>query len=84
MRTHDKAPASVGWLVRAPFFRSFLSMAYAYAAYVIANLLLFMIRNHATAEPPPSPVFMIVYLGVAIIVSTGWAVLLHRRKLELA
>jgi hypothetical protein len=94
MKTHGIANAILGpafgalllayaigiWRMR----RLVLPITYAYAAYVIANLLLFMIRNRATAGPPPSLVFMIVYVGVAIGVSTGCAVLLHRRRLELA
>ena len=60
-----------------------LPIAYVYAAYVVANLLLFMNRRQAATGPQPSPVFMIVYLGVAVGVSTGCAVLPHRRRLEL-
>jgi hypothetical protein len=59
-----------------------LPIAYAYAAYVILNLLLYSIRN-AGAPGRPSPGFMIVYIAVAIGVSGGSAVLLRRRRHDL-
>ena len=59
-----------------------LPIAYAYAGYVILNLLLFTIRN-AGSSGAQSPVFMIIYIAIAIGVSSGSAVLLHRRKQEL-
>ena len=59
-----------------------LPIAYAYAAYVILNLSLFSIRNAGSPGQPP-PVFMAGYIVVAIGVSAGSAVLLHRRRHEL-
>jgi hypothetical protein len=59
-----------------------LPIAYAYAVYVILNLLLYSIRN-AGSTGQPSLAFMIVYIAVAVGVSAGSAVLLHRRKHEL-
>ena|SRR5438876_927278 len=56
-----------------------LPIAYAYAAYVIINLLLYSIRN-VGSPGQPSPVFMLAYIAVAVGVSAGSAVLLHRRK----
>src|SRR5438445_2905927 len=60
-----------------------LPIAYAYAAYVILNLLLYTIRN-AGSPAQPSTVMMMGYVAVAIGVSAGSAVVLHRRKDELA
>jgi hypothetical protein len=93
MKTHGAANAILGpafgalllayaigiWRMR----RWVLPIAYSYAAYVVANLSLFMTRTHATTAQPPSPVFMILYVVVAIGVSTGCAVVLHRRRLDL-
>ena len=59
-----------------------LPIAYAYAAYVILNLLLYSMRNAGSAGQP-SPVFMFGYIAVAVGVSAGSAVLLHRRSREL-
>jgi hypothetical protein len=59
-----------------------LPIAYAYAVYVILNLLLYTIRN-AGPSRQPSPAFMIGYMAIAIGVSAGSAVLLHRRKQQL-
>jgi hypothetical protein len=59
-----------------------LPIAYAYSAYVILNLLLYTIRNGRSTRQG-SPFFMIGYIAVAIGVSAGSAVLLHRRKHEL-
>jgi len=60
-----------------------LPMAYAYAAYVILNLILFTARN---PQPPGvgNLVFGIVYSVVAIGVSSGTAIILRRRKADLA
>jgi hypothetical protein len=60
-----------------------LPLAWLYAAYVVANLLLFRFRT----ETPPGVGYMIfglVYMLVAIGVSAGAAWLLSRRKAELA
>jgi hypothetical protein len=92
MKTHGIANAILGpafgallvayaigiWRMR----RWVLPIAYAYAVYVILNLLLYTIRN-AGSSRQPSPAFMIVYIAVAIGVSAGSAFLLHRRKHEL-
>jgi len=59
-----------------------LPMAYAYAAYVIANLIAFTVRG----ESQPGVgyvVFAVVYSLVAIGVSSGTALLLTRRKAAL-
>ena len=92
MKTHGIANAILGpafgallvayaigiWRMR----RWVLPIAYAYALYVILNLLLYTIRN-AGSSRQPSPVFMLVYMAVAIGVSTGSAVLLYRRGRQL-
>jgi hypothetical protein len=59
-----------------------LGMAYAYAAYVVLNLILFTLR---TPQPPGAGnvLFGIVYAAVAIGVSSGAAYLLAKRKPEL-
>jgi hypothetical protein len=59
-----------------------LPIAYAYAAYVILNLVLYTIRNARSPGYPSLP-FMIAYAAVAIGVSNGSAILLHRRRLDL-
>jgi len=59
-----------------------LPIAYAYAAYVILNLLLYTIRNAGSADQP-SARFMLGYMAIAIGVSAGSAILLHRRRSEL-
>ena len=59
-----------------------LPIAYAYAVYVILNLILYSIRSPASARP--SAGFMIGYIAIAIGVSSGSAFLLHRRRQELA
>jgi len=59
-----------------------LPIAYAYAAYVILNLLLYTIRNAGAADYP-SVIFMLGYMAIAIGVSTGSAILLHRRRSDL-
>jgi len=59
-----------------------LPIAYAYAAYVILNLSLYSIRNAGSPGQPP-PAFMLVYTAVAVGVSAGSALVLHRRRAEL-
>jgi hypothetical protein len=59
-----------------------LPIAYAYAAYVILNLLLYSIRNAGSRSQPPGA-FMLVYMAIAIGVSGGSAILLYRRRSEL-
>jgi len=92
MKTHGIANAILGpafgallvvyaigiWRMR----RWVLPIAYAYAVYVILNLLLYTIRN-AGSSRQPSPVFMLAYMVIAVGVSAGSAVLLHRRMHEL-
>ena len=60
-----------------------LPISYFYAAYVILNLLLFTIRSSGTPTMPPWGAW-IVYIMVAVGVSSGAAVLLTQRKAELA
>ena len=59
-----------------------LPMAYAYAAYVIINLIAFSVRGER--QSGPGFVFSVVYSLVAIGVSSGAALLLNRRKAALA
>ena len=59
-----------------------LPMAYAYAAYVIVNLIAFMVRGEG--QPGVGYViFSVVYALVAIAVSSGAALILTRRKAAL-
>ncbi len=60
-----------------------LPIAAAYAVYVAVNLLLFMIRN-AGSHTQPRPGLMLAYIAAAIGVSSGSAILLYRRRAELA
>jgi hypothetical protein len=92
MKTHGVANAILGpafglllivyaigiWQMR----RWALPLGYAYAAYVIVNLALYTIRNSGAAGQP-SPAFMLVYLVVAIGVSSGAAIVLRRRRAQL-
>jgi uncharacterized membrane protein (DUF2068 family) len=92
MKTHGIANAILGpafgllllvyafgiWQMR----RWALPIGYAYAAYVILNLSLYSIRN-AGSPGYPSAVFMFVYIVVAVGVSAGSALVLHRRRAEL-
>lgn len=59
-----------------------LPLAWAYAAYVVANLILFMVR---TPQEPGAGrmLFGLVYAAVALGVSIGTALLLRRRRDEL-
>jgi hypothetical protein len=59
-----------------------MPIAYAYAVYVILNIFLYTIRNSGSTGKP-SVFVMILYTAIAIGVSTGSAVLLHRRRHEL-
>jgi hypothetical protein len=93
VKTHGVANAILGPLFAALLIlyaigiwrmrRWALPIAYAYAAYVALNLLLYSIRN-AGAEHQPSHTFMLVYIAVAIGVSWGSAILLQRHRDELA
>jgi hypothetical protein len=59
-----------------------LAMGWAYAAYVVLNLILFNVRN---VQPPGvgHAIFGLVYVAVAIGVSGGAAYLLSQRRAEL-
>ena len=60
-----------------------LPMGYAYAAYVVLNLILFNVRN----TTPPGigyVIFGIVYMVIAIGVSSGAAYLLSQRRAALS
>lgn len=67
------------WALR----RFALPIAYLYAAYVIVNLLLFTIHSYGTPNMPPWG-FWIIYIAIAVGVSSGTAILLTQRKAELA
>jgi len=60
-----------------------LPIAYFYAAYVILNLVLFIAKNQGSQTQPQSSGF-IFYPIIAIGVSSGAAVILHRRRAELS
>jgi hypothetical protein len=55
-------------------------MAWAYAAYVLINLVLFTIK---TPQKWQSPIFGLAYVAIALGVSWGSAILLTRRRLRL-
>ena len=57
-------------------------MAHAYALYVILNLLLFMYR--AAPEANQLGLFYLLYSVVAVGVSLGSAIILTKRKADLA
>jgi hypothetical protein len=92
MKTHGLANAILGpafglilifyalgiWRMR----RWVIPIAVAYAAYVIVNLLLFSIRDSGSRNQS-SAGFMLVYIAIAIGVSSGSAILLYRRRAEL-
>ena len=59
-----------------------LPIAYFYAAYVILNLVLFVAKTRGSGFGP-SPIGMLLYPIIAIGVSSGAAIILHRRKAEL-
>jgi hypothetical protein len=89
MKTHGLANAILGpafglllmlyafgiWRMR----RWALPIGLVYAAYVIVNLSLYMIRNAGSPGMPPLP-FMFGYIVVAVGVSAGSALLLYRRR----
>ena len=60
-----------------------VGMAHAYALYVILNLLMFMFRDAEGADQL-GIVGSIMYSGVAVGVSLGSAIMLTKRKAELA
>jgi hypothetical protein len=59
-----------------------LPIAYAYAVYVILNLLLYTLWNAGSAGGP-SLIFMLGYIAIAVGGSAGSAVLLHRHNHKL-
>jgi hypothetical protein len=59
-----------------------LPMGCAYAVYVILNLTLYSVK-HRGADNRPGFGFMLVYIAVAIGVSTGTALILFRRRGDL-
>jgi hypothetical protein len=54
-----------------------LPMAWAYAGYVVANLVLFSLNN---PQPRGGVMFVVVYAAIAIGVSTGAGYLLSQRR----
>jgi hypothetical protein len=60
-----------------------LPMAWAYAAYVLANLILFPFRTPQAPGEAGSPLFLIAYTIVAIGTSLGTALALRARAAEL-
>ena len=92
MKTHGMANA-----VLAPLFglmlvlyaigiwrmrRWVLPIAIAYAVYVIINLTLYSIHSAGSLHQPSNG-FMLVYIVIAIGVSSGSALLLYRRRTQL-
>ena len=59
-----------------------LPMGMAYAAYVVLNLILFAIRM--SDEAFARPIFGLVYIIVAVTVSSGAVYLLRKHQAELA
>jgi hypothetical protein len=56
-----------------------MPLAAAYALYVIVNLSLFSIRNSGSGNESPAA-FMLIYIVIAVGVSTGSAILLYRQR----
>ena len=59
-----------------------LPIAHFYATYVIINLIMFTMRTHGTPDMPPLG-FWIMYIFVAVGVSSGAAILLTLHKADL-
>lgn len=59
-----------------------LPIAYFFAAYVILNLILYSAK-HASGEHPPL-LGAFVYISIAVGFSSGAALILTRRKADLA
>jgi hypothetical protein len=59
-----------------------LPLAWAYAGYVLINLVLFTVRTPQPPEPGRR-LFGLIYAVIAIAVSAGTALLLRRRRGEL-
>lgn len=60
-----------------------LPMGYAYAAYVVINLVMFSAKNPWPANAGQM-IFGLVYIATALAVSWGTAMLLRRRKAQLS
>ncbi len=60
-----------------------LPMAYAYATYVVINLVMFSAKNSRPASAGQM-VFGLVYIVIALAVSWGTAILLRRRRAQLS
>jgi len=59
-----------------------LPLAWFYAGYVILNLLLFTLRTFGTPDMPPLG-FWMLYILVAVGVSSGTPIILTQRRAEL-
>ena len=60
-----------------------LPMGYAYATYVVINLVMFSVKNQRPANGGQM-IFGLVYMAIALAVSWGTAILLRRRKAQLS
>ena len=60
-----------------------LPLSYAYLVYVVANLILFTIKNPEFRGNGGNPLFGLVYSAIAIGVPLASAILLTRRRAEL-
>jgi len=92
MRQHGTPNLVFGWLfgiylaiygIGVLRMRAYaLPMGIAYAIYVVLNLILFTIRM--PVEAFAKPIFGLVYIAVAVGVSSGAVYLLNKRRAELA
>ena len=57
-----------------------LPLGWAYAAYVVANMVLFSVY---TTDKPPSPAFMVATLVVGLGLPIGSAIVLTRKRAQL-
>lgn len=57
-----------------------LPLAWAYAAYVVANMVLFSLY---TSDKPPSPAFMVATLVLGLGVPIGSAIVLTQKRAQL-
>jgi hypothetical protein len=57
-----------------------LPLAWAYAAYVVANMVLFSLH---TTDKPPSPAFMVATLLLGLGVPIGSAIVLTQKRAHL-
>jgi uncharacterized membrane protein (UPF0136 family) len=60
-----------------------LPIAYFYAAYVIVNLAMFTVRTYGARDFPPLG-FWMIYILVAVGVTSGAAIMLTQRKADLS